>query len=306
MTLDEIKRINIREYLQSKGIDPYKSNDRNGMYHSPFREDKDASLKVDYNKNLWIDYGTGRGGSIIDLVSQIENCSISEAINKLEKGSFSFHRNNASIPEKQESAITIRKIQPLSNPALLNYLKERQISTDIAALHCEEVYYFVNDKPYFAIGFKNDAGGHELRNKYFKGCTSKDVTHIKKGTDTCLLFEGFIDYLSYLTIKNIKQALTDTIVLNSLTNLSKVKTVLAEYRGVIAFLDNDETGKQSIKYLRSFCKEVLDQSVHYANYKDLNDYWQTNPNQKSRVAEIKADSTIKRQIPVKKRGYSME
>jgi len=48
--------------------------------------------------------------------------------------------------------------------------------------------------------------------------------------------------------------------------------MLSEYRTITAFLDNDDGGKRAIQDLRSFHKEVQDQSVHYANHKDLNDY----------------------------------
>ena len=279
MTLEEIKQINIREYLQELGINPIRSNDRYGMYHSPFREDKDASMKVDYNQNLWIDYGTGEGGTIIDLVMRINNVSLNEAITSLNQhdkttiqraNSFSFHRNH--ISDKQEPVITIRNIQALSNPALLEFLKERKIPIDIATLHCKDVYYSVNDKPYFAVGFKNDTGGYALRNKYFKGCTSSDITHIRRNTDSCLLFEGFVDFLSYLTLKKDRVPEYDTIVLNSVNNLSKAKNTLSEYRTITAFLDNDDGRKQAIQDLRSFHKEVQDQSVHFSNHKDLNDY----------------------------------
>jgi len=175
MTLEEIKQINIREYLQELGINPIRSNDRYGMYHSPFREDKDASMKVDYNQNLWIDYGTGEGGTIIDLVMRINNLSLNEAFTSLNQhdkttvqqpNSFSFHGNN--ISDKQEPVITIRKIQALSNLALLEFLRERKIPIDIATLHCKDVYYSVNDKPYFAVGFKNDIGGYALQKQIFQ------------------------------------------------------------------------------------------------------------------------------------------
>jgi hypothetical protein len=56
-----INQFPIRDYLAGSGIDPAKENGHYGMYYSPFREDHNASMKVDYNKNLWIDYGTGEG-----------------------------------------------------------------------------------------------------------------------------------------------------------------------------------------------------------------------------------------------------
>ena len=102
-------------------------------------------------------------------------------------------------------------------------LRERCINIEIARQHCQEVHYSANGKAYFAVGFRNDAGGYELRNKYFKGCTSKEITSMKTSSDACQLFEGFMDYLSFLTMKNWQQPKTDVIVLNSLSNMPKAK-----------------------------------------------------------------------------------
>ncbi len=291
MSLDSIKHINIGEYLKNIGVNLQRSNGRYGMYHSPFREDHDASLKVDYNRNLWIDYGTGEGGSIIDLVSKLENCSIGEAIKRLEDKSFSFHRDGPVSPQ-HESAITIKRVKQIENPALIAYLKQRNINIDIAREQCSEVHYSVSDKPYFAVGFRNDVGGYELRSKYFKGCTSKDISYVQNKTDGCQVFEGFIDYLSFLTMKNQLRSTVDVIVLNSLTNLPKIENTLAGYSSVALFLDNDEAGKRAVQNIRSVCKEVIDQSVHYTNHKDLNDYLCSRP--------------VPKQVVVKKPGRGLK
>jgi DNA primase len=272
MNLNDIKQISIREYLERKGIFPARGNEAKGMYFSPLRKDNNCSFSVDYIQNIWYDHGIGEGGSIIDLVSRLENYSIYQAIKQLEENSFSFHRNENILVENPIPAIKLVKVTELSNPALLSYLNERQINTEIAKLHCSEIHYLVNDKPYFAIGFPNDAGGYELRNKYFKGCTSKDISSLKTGNESCQLFEGFMDFLSFLTMKNQERPTADVIVLNSLANLSKTKNILPEYKNIIAFLDNDEAGKKAIQELKTTCKEVIDQSVHYANCKDLNEY----------------------------------
>jgi len=254
------------------GVNPVRENNQKGMFLSPFRKETTASLSVNYTKNLWFDHGLSLGGNIVNLISRLEGCSFAEAAQRLEEGSFSFHRKDIPILEKRESEITIHNIQALANPALLEYLKERKISIDIAKANCEEVYYSVNDKSYFAIGFKSDTGGYELRSKYFKGCTSKDITSYTSGQSSCQLFEGFMDYLSFLTIKNWQRSPVDVIILNSLANLPKVENTLAGYNSVALFLDNDEAGKRAVQSLRSVCKEVIDQSAHYANHKDLNDY----------------------------------
>lgn len=52
MTLNDIKNISIREYLGKLGINPTRENERRGIYHSPFREDKNANFSVDFIRNL--------------------------------------------------------------------------------------------------------------------------------------------------------------------------------------------------------------------------------------------------------------
>jgi len=276
----EANAISIKQYLSEKGIQPVKDRGYYGMYYSPFREDHNASLKVDYNQNVWHDFGTCEGGALIDLVMKIQNFTFHEAITTLEKeqekfSSFSFHGNQNHFPAgtlKSEPAISIQKMLPINNPALIDYLKERRINVDIGRTHCSEIYYSVNDKTYFAVGFQNDMGGYELRNKYFKGCTSKDITSIKRNNNHCLLFEGFMDYLTFLTMKNIQYSPVDVIVLNSLANLPKVKNTLVSYNSISAFLDNDKTGKKAVQELESICKDVIDQSFFYSKNKDLNEY----------------------------------
>ncbi len=279
MDSKDINRFSIREYLAGMNIHPAKDKNSYGMYHSPFREDKDASMKVDYNKNLWIDYGTNEGGTLIDLAMRIKNCTNGEAMQLLEqqllgKSAFSFQGNTKPSEKKEysEPAIQITEVIPLSTPALIDYLKERKIDIELAKLYCKEVKYSVNDKSYYAIGFCNDIGGYVLRSKYFKGCTSNAITHLKNGSDNCLLFEGFMDFLSYLTLKKNRISEHSAIVLNSVSNLSKAQNALSKYGIIFSCLDNDESGKRAVRDLQSFCKDVKDQSVYYAKYKDLNDY----------------------------------
>lgn len=277
MKSTDINRYPIRKYLAGLNIYPVKDKGYYGMYHSPFREDSNASMKVDYDKNLWIDYGSNEGGTLIDLVMRIENCTNGRAMQLLEQHlsgipSFSFQGNNIANKREIEPTIHITGVTQINNPVLIDYIRERKVNVDIAKIHCKEINYSVNGKPYYAIGFPNDLGGYELRSKYFKGCTSKDITSQRTGQDSCLLFEGFMDYLSFLTMKNTHISNQDVIVLNSVANLPKVTNTLAGYKSVAPFLDNDQAGKRAVQDLRSVCKELTDQSVHYANHKDLNDY----------------------------------
>ena len=139
MTYKEANNISIKDYLNSLGIQPVTEKGNYGMYRSPLREDNTPSFKVDYNANLWCDYGTGEGGTLIDLVMKQHGCNAYGAICRLEQGntaSFSFHGKD--LPERDTkrqaaSPIEIRQIQPLQNPALMRYLQERGISPGTAA-----------------------------------------------------------------------------------------------------------------------------------------------------------------------------
>lgn len=283
MTLDEIKNISIKEYLSGLNIHPVKDKSYYGMYCSPFREDKNASMKVDYDKNLWIDFGTGEGGTIIDLAMRINNHSLNEVITELNRYGngkeqhvtpFSFHRNNdfdITGSKEQDSVLQITGVNVLANPALLRYLKERYININYAKQYCNEVHYSANGRPYFAIGFRNNTGGYDLRSSCFQGCTSKDITTINNGSKRCFVFEGFIDFLSYLTLKRINHPKADILVLNSISTISKGLDYLNSHKEVYTFLDNDEGGRKTTELIKSTCINVYDQSGKFKEYKDIND-----------------------------------
>ena len=81
--LSVIKRNPIMEYLERKGIKPVRRTSAYALYRSPLRDEEHPSFKVDTEKNLWIDYGEGRGGSIIDLCMRLEGCTLQKAIRHL-------------------------------------------------------------------------------------------------------------------------------------------------------------------------------------------------------------------------------
>ena len=82
--LQHLKAIPIAEYLHTTyGVEPAKRYNGYALYHAPYREDFNASMKVDFRENLWHDYGIGQGGSIIDLVMRMQGCSAYEAMKHL-------------------------------------------------------------------------------------------------------------------------------------------------------------------------------------------------------------------------------
>lgn len=96
MNARQANTIPIRHYLEAKGIMPEMTRARYSMYQAPYRKDNQASLKISHNENLWIDYGEGTGGTLIDLVLKINPTkNVSEAIKDISEtinSFFSFHQ----------------------------------------------------------------------------------------------------------------------------------------------------------------------------------------------------------------------
>ena len=179
-TIQAIKCLSIRAYLAGRGLRPTKDNPRYGLYLSPLRKEHTPSFKVDYAQNLWYDFGLGAGGSIIDLVMRLERCDFAQALRLLGNG----ERTPMAVPVPSsdlptDPALRLLSDIPLRHPALVGYLSSRGIDPIIASACCREVHYAVGGRNYFAVGFRNDAGGWELRSERFKGSVSpKHITTI--------------------------------------------------------------------------------------------------------------------------------
>lgn len=285
MNIQEAKQIKIADYLQSLGYTPVKQQGNSLWYKSPFRQETEASFKVNINRNLWFDYGLGKGGNIIAFAQELYSSDyvpyllnkIAEQAPHVRPVSFSF-RQQPSEPSFQQL-----DVRELTHPALLRYLQERGIDTALAKPECKDLHFINNGKPYFAIGFPNVAGGYEVRNRFFKGCIApKDISHIRQQgepREKCLVFEGMTDYLSFLTLRmrnyptipNLDRQ--DYVILNSVANASKAINVLHGYERIHCLLDNDEAGRKAYRDLEiEFSGRIRDFSHNYHVYKDLNDY----------------------------------
>lgn len=257
----------ITDFLQEYGCQPTSIRGNNWWYLSPLRDEHTASFKVDVSKNVWYDFGLGKGGNLRTLVRLLfhdNNHDLSS--NHFFETKFPMTRQ----PKKSDIAFSDITIMELKNHSLLSYLKKRGINEAIAVLYCKEIHYTNHGKRYYAIGFVNRNGGYEVRNAYFKGCISpKDISVIAQGRDCCHVFEGFIDFLSYVELHGD----CDAIVLNSVINVPKALDVLSKYPKVYCHLDNDEAGRNATRQIMESCvREIIDASHEYVGYKDINEF----------------------------------
>ena len=322
--LSRIKRYPIVEYLERKGIKPVRSTPAYALYHSPLREDTHPSFKVDTEKNLWIDYAEGKGGSIIDLCMRLEGCTLSETIrhlgrNTLDDTVHSPYKESVQDTFMQESirqaASTnggARRLTGISDTLPLHLQKylteERCINMEKAMPFLRCISYEIRGLHYQAIGFANQSGGYELRdNGTFKGTIApKDITPIfSDRAEPVCIFEGFIDFLSFLSMK--EEVINHCLVMNSVSNVARSIRYLNDRQvsSIRTFLDNDEAGRRATEDFMEAGFKVDDMSVHYRNFKDLNEYHIHRMREQQKSLSLTMSQTQTNPIKVKQVKHKM-
>jgi hypothetical protein len=305
MNCEEANQIDMVDYLSSLGFQPTKTRGNNYWYLSPIRDEKTASFKILRSKNVWYDHGIGTGGGLVDFVKEFYHCGVSEALqkilsfhppinfnNSIDKPTFHLHEN--SLINYNDASQTTMKIlaakQPVLDQCLCLYLKQRRIEKSIADKYSYEVEFTNGEKEkiFKAIGFKNNAGGFELRNEYFKGSSSpKYISYLNNKAENMTVFEGFFDFMSYQSLhENQEQLLTNFLVLNSTSFFERSLLLMEKHETIQLYLDNDLTGKRWTDLALKRSPKFKDESALYKGYKDIND-WMVNFGKQKEVKHLR-------------------
>lgn len=280
MNINHARETPIERVLQKIGHLPSKIIGDDYWYNSPFRPEKTPSFKVSIKLNRWYDHGEQIGGNTIDFLIHKFGFTVSETLEYLKPFAsdidlFSIQKQKSEITKTKKTEINIvSKVIPIQHIALVQYLKSREINNYKNIDHLQEIHYTINDKNYFALGFKNNSLGWEIRSKYAKICLGKkDITLISTQSETLCIYEGFLDFLTFKEIrKNLKIEETDYLILNSVALLTKNISVLKNYKNIRLYLDNDCAGDTyTYEILRQF-KQAVDCRILYKDYKDLNEF----------------------------------
>jgi len=278
-----VNRIDIVDYLSSIGYEPAKPpRGHNYWYLSmlPGRFESTPSFKVNRNRNKWHDFGLDmkKGeGSLIDFGLRYYKCTIPEFLDMLSSPLSDVKcvpRQSSSIGKEPEHKIIILEDNPIQSFPLIQYLRSRRIPLDVAQKYCREIRFKFKDKSYYAIGHKNDRGGYELRNEYFKGGSSpKGITFIDNGAEDVTTFEGQFNLLSYETIyKNQEFPPTNYLLLNGTAFAKKAFSILEKHRYKYLYWDRGKGGREITQMALSWGPSYIDKSDLYKGYDDLNEW----------------------------------
>ncbi len=297
MRASEAAKIPIESYLLAEG---YKHS-RVALgctelwYHSPIRSgDQTPSFKVNRPKNIWYDHGLDEGGDVIALVCTLRKVTVSEAlsiIESLERQGLAQIKNDrndeiystTSIPATQVVVpeTKIIKVQEIKHPALMDYLQQWCIDRALAKKHLKEAHYqrATSSQSYFTLGWANGQG-FDTRNAYFKGFvgTGKSISTLNmEGNESVLIFEGFLDFLSYVSYCGELSQNEGVLILHSTALKRQAVKAIKQYdiKKVKLFLDRDEVGRAcGVFFMKSlFGLSLIDCSDLYAGYKDVNEWY---------------------------------
>ncbi|WP_020531002.1 toprim domain-containing protein [Flexithrix dorotheae] len=290
MTYQEANEIQLTDLLSRMGYEPDRIRGKNYWYKSPFRQERTASFKLDIHTNMWYDFGEGAGGGTIDFAKYyLRTEDFKTALEWLGGNTLSpvapKRANLKKVKIHKEIYFKLIEVSTLRKPTLFKYLRTRGITRELGKSYLKQVSFGNAEKAFSGLGFENDEGGIEVRNSFYKGCFGKkSITTIcgklaKK--NRVLVFEGFMDFLSYQTMKKSYHEGDEYIVMNSLSSqqqlLEKIEKV--PYQQVHLFLDNDAAGKKATASIKAILEEekkdklVIKTWNHlYEQSKDLNDF----------------------------------
>ena len=286
-----LQSISIVEIMAHMGKNLY---NKKGLYYSPFRDESTPSFHIDVATNRWYDFGTSEGGGLFEFVCRIAGTTRGEVYDWL--ASF-----RSMIPESEYKAVIekAKKVKPsriivdstshdFTRRKLVEYAQSRAVTKEILERYCEEVLYHIDVYPqrqYFAIGFKNNDGGYVLRSSLTKKCTSSAMTTLdpqgnltqEVAGDKVLVFEGFMDFLSWISSVKQETPQYDCCILNSVSNIEKALPWITAHKNIAAFMDNDEAGRSTLqKIIENVPNQagkvcVYDMAKLYEGYNDLNE-----------------------------------
>ena len=282
---EKLKTIEAETVLNTLGL-PYKKTGDRFMALAVYRDENTESISIQKRdeKWLWKDFGTGKGGSWIDLVMSALSLNYIDAINFLnnienaEINNDSYKKNFSFGCQKEKefkpAAVEITAVTEIKNFELINYLHSRAVHFIPDWL--KQINYSVikNNKTYLnsALGIKNSAGRYALRNEKIKMNIGESAYSLfSKDPQKQLIFvvEGMFDGLT--VAEKMKDRLYDLIILNSIKNLNGlVLEILSNYKNIILALDNDEGGKEAQNRIIRHIKSVPINKLTF-KAKDLNE-----------------------------------
>jgi len=263
---------------------------KDGVYHSPFRDDKNPSFSISKQGRHWKDFSSGEGGDIFDFWMRATGSTLPEAIAALASGA----TNQSVLPPEppKEKIIAVTDVQrgfeqqavdgfglaiKDADSVMCRLLNDKRIAFSVAAkLWKEGSLGAIDGKPVYLYPFgckcRNDAETSRST-RFLCGSAHNYVwrhqllqsPHLK----TCIVTEGESDCMRLMSL--IPQGLRTLVV--AAPGASWRPTLdychlLASHRNVVLWFDFDEAGITAAKRLEKQFLEVSHCNVRRVEFQD--------------------------------------
>lgn len=289
MNVEKANAIPLPVILRILSREPVKSKGDELWFLSPLRTERTASFHVCARRNVWYDFGEGTGGDVVALIRlHLERSGAASTCTD----ALRWLRNMAGgqhplpfppTPHIQEKpALELISASPLTDAALVAYLKGRGITEGLACKYLKQarVRSRASGKEFLAAAMANEDGGFELRNKFFKGTVKTKAVSFVRGAvpkpPTVHIFEGMIDFLSAVTARAGRPFDGDAIILHSVSMVPQAAAYVKGYgyRTGHTWTDNDPAGERAARELADlFAAEGMrhmPMNQTYAPHNDVN------------------------------------
>ena len=258
---------------------------------SPFREETNPSFVIHQRRGQWLfkDFSSGKGGSIIDLVREIENlpnhcpdivARIEELLERHPVSAMppSFSSASLTVDERVDLAYVFKRIRTNNPQASRGYLRSRAISDKVIERLLKHDQLFTNiyrGKAYCCFAVRDPQGhlmcldNHQIDgpDKFVLGAKHCFIPDYKALSDAeeITITEGVIDLLSM-------QTLFPCAGLALLGNrLDFPAQWLACSKKLVLALDNDKAGDAGKQKLRERFPTKEFKDFDLGDYKDPNE-----------------------------------
>ncbi|MBS1526120.1 MAG: toprim domain-containing protein [Bacteroidetes bacterium] len=283
--------VSIVDLLARLGYKPFKKSGTEHIYLSMLRDsDTTPSFSVNDKLGCWYDHGEGKGGNVIDFgLRYWRGATFQEVLEKITH-TMDFHvaevvagdkpkRKRLAVKQPHYQVLEIKELG--NNAAITAYLQSRRIWPE-AQGRLKEIYYYVEDeqknrKNFFAAGWQNELGAWEVRNIHFKGCIGhKAISFIPRDPENLAVFEGFLNYLSWISENPLSNE--SVMILNSLSLIQSGISKAKDFKQITLWFDLDEKGREATNTFCQAISHARDCSLVYFGYNDYNEKIVAQPN----------------------------
>ena len=179
MNIDELRKIPLADFLARLGHEPVRRSGNELWYLAPYRGERTPSFRVNVAKQLWYDFGLGKGGDIFTLACEFLQSDdfmaqarfIAEAANMTVAG----WEKPTYLPKPAEPVFEDVEVAPLLSSPLTEYLAERCIPYATASRHCCRLNYGVRGNGILPSGSRTWQGAMKPEAAFSKGASRQKM-----------------------------------------------------------------------------------------------------------------------------------